>query len=438
MLRKDNKIKSDSLFQNKLIDIINLKHPLCKLASEVDWLEIEEALSKFYNSKKGRPALPIRLMVSLLLLKQLKNISDESVVALWVENPYWQYFSGCEYLHWNPPCDPTELVKFRNRIGIEGIEAIFKASIKIHGNKAEEAVIVADTTVQEKNITYPTDTKLHLKIINKCLMIANKYNLKLRQSYKRTIKRLQWSLRYINSAKRVNEAKKAMRKIKTIAGRLLREIKRNLSPEQLASWSRLIEIMEKILAQKKDDKNKVYSIHEPEVNCISKGKKHKRFEFGSKASIGMTAISGIIVAAVNFVNNIFDGDTLAPTIEQANRLRKKKVDKALVDEGCRGRENICGAEIIRAHRLKNDNYSKYKMKKWFGRRAAIEPVIGHLKSDFRLERNYLKGTDGDAINLMLSASAFNIAKRLNELIFILRLFIRNFLFKFDYYKLLFS
>jgi IS5 family transposase len=149
----------------------------------------EEAFSKHYSATMGKPAKPIRLMVSLLILKQLRNLSDENVVVVWSENVYFQYFSGEAFFVPKEPCSATELVEFRKRIGEEGIELIFKESIRVNGKDGDEDTLSADTTIQEKNITYPTDTKLHKKIIKKCIGIARAEKIVLRQSYRFTLKK---------------------------------------------------------------------------------------------------------------------------------------------------------------------------------------------------------------------------------------------------------
>ncbi len=425
MLTKSQSSNQNELFRNRLESIIDLKKPLCVLSTKINWSALEELFSKYYSKDFGRPSKPIRLMVSLLILKHLHNMSDESVVERWSENPYWQYFSGMEYFQWHLPCVPTELVKFRNRIGDAGVEEILKQSIEIHGKSAMEKEVIQDTTVQEKNITFPTDAKLHIKIIKLCLKLAISNNIKLRQTYTTTLKKLRWSLRYLNSPKRRKEALKAMRKIKTIAGRLVREILRKLNSEQLEKYKDLLDRMQRVLNQKRTDKNKIYSLHEPEVACIAKGKEHKKYEFGSKVSVTITKTNCIIVGAKSFLGNPYDGNTLEPSLEQVTRLRESPPARVLVDEGYRGRAKIGETEIVRAHRKKEDkgnkdeSHSKYKRKKWFNRRAAVEPVIGHLKKNYRMAINYLKGSIGDSVNLMLAATAFNINKWLKNLVFCL-------------------
>lgn len=420
MLKTQSKSPQSDLYHSKLEFTINLKHPICILAEKIPWKVFDTEFERFYRKDFGRPAIPIRLMVSLLILKQMFNESDETVVARWIENPYWQYFSGEEYFQWKIPCDPSELTRFRQRIGEKGVEKIFEISIKLHGKDGMETEVIPDTTVQEKNITFPTDTKLHLKIIKRCRALSNDYGIELRQSYRRVVERFRFETRYLRIPSRAKQARKAIRAIKTIAGRLLREIIRKLPQDLPQEVKQTIEVMQQVMQQKRDSKDKIYSIHEPEVSCIAKGKEHKKYEFGSKSSVLITKKSGIIVGAVNFRGNPYDGNTLEETLLQSERLRGVKAEKAIVDEGYRGRVKIAEAEVIRVHQKKKEKYSKYKWRQFFRRRASIEAIISHLKHDCGLVRNYLKGTVGDAINLTLSAAAFNFRKLLNKIAFIFR------------------
>lgn len=313
---------------------------------------------------------------------------------------------------WKFPIEPTDLVHFRKRIGKKGIEKIFKISIDLHGKKSKENEVVIDTTVQEKNITYPTDVKLHKKIIDKCVKIALKEDVELRQSYRRISKQLVIDQRGNRNKKGKTKARKSAKKLKTIAGRLTRELRRKLTKELLQRYEEEIKLFEKVLSQQKGDNNKIYSLHEPKVYCMSKGKAHKRFEFGSKVSIVLTKDSGIAVGAYNFEENIYDGHTLPEVLEQIKRLTEKEPKVAIVDRGYRGESKVGNTEILRPKRPKKKAtaYEKTKARKRFRRRAAIEPVIGHLKQDFRLSRNFLKGTQGDMVNVLLAAAAYNLTK----------------------------
>lgn len=398
-------------FYSTFEEQLSRSHPLYILANTINWEIFEEAFSKLY-SEEGRPAKPIRLMVSLLILKHLRNISDESVVEQWFENIYYQYFSGERSYACGVPCEASELVHFRNRIGVEGIELIFKESIRINGKDGQEDQGTTDTTVQEKNITYPTDNKLHRKIIKKCVSIADDNNIELRQSYTRTLKKLLMDQRFRNHPKNKGKARKADKKIKTIAGRLVRELERKLAPDEDQSF---LTLFKKVLAQKKSDSNKIYSLHEPDVQCISKGKEHKKYEFGSKVSITTTLNSGVIIGALNITQNVHDSKTLQPALEQQQRLTGITLKNTYVDRGYRGPKDVLGTTIILPDSPgKNRSaYEKQKLRKGFKRRAAIEPKIGHLKQDHRLSRNYYGGIKGDNINVMLAAAAMNFKRMMN-------------------------
>ena len=400
----------NSFLYQGLKELLNPKEPLYQLSEKIPWEEIEKEFGKYYVDF-GRPSKPIRLMVSLLLLKQIHNLGDETVVRGWVQNPYWQYFSGEREFQWKFPVEPSDLVHFRKRIGEEGVKRILKISIELHGKSSMEREVLVDTTVQEKNITFPTDVKLYKKIIDGCRKISKEAGISQRQSYKRVEKRLLLSQRNRNHPKNKKKALSSARKLKTIAGRVVREIERKLPKEKQWEYTEKLEIFNRILRQKKDDKQKVYSIHEPEVKCISKGKDYKRYEFGSKASIVLTKKSGIIIGAIS-CGNQYDGHTLPSALEQCEELRGSRPKVAIVDRGYRWKNKIGETEIHwpKPPVKRTTQYQKKKARQRFRRRASIEPVIGHLKSDNRLGRNFLKGTKGDTINLMLAAAAFNFRK----------------------------
>ena len=412
-------------FYSTFEEQLSHSHPLYILANQINWNIFEEAFSKLY-SEEGRPAKSIRLMVSLIILKHIRNISDESVVEQWFENIYYQYFSGEKSYACGEPCEASELVHFRHRIGTEGIELIFKESIRINGKDSQEQEATTDTTVQEKNITYPTDNKLHRKIIKKCMGLAEEENIELRQSYTRILKRLLLDQRFRNHPKNKGKAKKADKKIKTIAGRLVRELERKLPP---SLYQNTLALFTQVLAQKKADSNKIYSLHEPHVQCISKGKEHKKYEFGSKVSIITTKNTGVIIGAINIEKNVHDSKTLQPALSQQQRLTGSLLKNNFVDRGYRGVKEVLGTKIIIPDSPGKERtaYEKQKLRKGFKRRAAIEPKIGHLKQDHRLSRNFYKGIKGDNNNVMLAAAAMNFKRmmnkwKLNPLLFLLRFF----------------
>jgi len=414
MLAKKPVDKGTNLFYSSLSVMLNQKHPLFILSHQIAWSVFEEAFSVLYCLDNGRPAKPIRLMVGLLILKHLRNISDESVVEQWGENAYYQYFCGQQDFMPAAPCEASDLVHFRKRIGESGVELILKESIRINGKDGQQDQVSIDSTVQEKNITFPTDAKLHRKIISNCKAISKKEGLILRQSYTLVLKKLGIDQRFRNHPKNKGKARKADKKIKTIAGRLVRELERNLSKN--SSHLAKIDLFKRVLGQKRGDKNKVYSLHEPEVQCISKGKEHKKYEFGNKVSIIYTQTTGVIVGAVSFRNE-YDGHTLETALDQHEKLTGKRAQTAIADRGYRGKTTIGGTAISIPKPFNDKKLSKYKqikMRKAFRRRAAIEPCIGHLKADHRLGRNFYKGIVGDSINVMLAAAAFNFKRMINK------------------------
>jgi len=410
--------------------MLDSNDPLIALADMIDWDIFEEAFAKHY-SEDGRPAKPIHLMVGLLILKQLENLSDENIVLQWKRNPYYQYFCGMHEYIPAYPCDATELVKFRNRIGKEGVELIFATSVALHGKDAEEKRVIIDTTVQEKNVTYPTDTKLAIKMIHHLHKIAKKEKIQLRRTYVKEIKEHRIKLRFFRHPKKIKKAKAAMKRLKTITGILIRDLKRNMNETQLQKYQETFELFLKVSDQKQKDSNKIYSLHEQHIYAIAKGKDHKKYEYGTKASIVKTKKSGVIIGAVAHEKNEHDSKTLQAALSHANKYRTKKIKEATCDRGYRGVKEVDGTVICipGTPKKRDTKYQREQKRKKFRRRAAIEPVIGHLKSDHRLARNYLKGFIGDEINLLLAAAAFNFKKWMNRfllLIFVYRvaIFIR--------------
>jgi IS5 family transposase len=361
----------------------------------------------------GKPAKPIRLMVSLLILKYVRNISDENLVEQWSENIYFQYFSGEQHFQANIPCVPTELVAFRQRIGEPGVELILQESIRVNEPPEDNntgVVVSVDTTVQGKNITYPTDDKLYKKIIKKCWSIADKEAIDLRQSYTRVVKHLGNLQRFKGTKHGAKAARKANKKIQIIAGRLVREIARKLPLTTLGKHLPTLKLYQRVLSQKRGDSDKIYSLHEPNVKCYSKGKEHKKFEFGSKASVLIDQHTGIIMGAINFTQTLHDSKTLPEALEQYERLNGRHPKEVFVDRGYKGVKQYKDAVILVPKPDKN--ITKAQRRK-HSKRAAIEPIIGHLKQHYRLCRNYLKGIVGDNMNLILAAAAMNFKRRIN-------------------------
>jgi len=441
-----------NLFSGTFMDMLDSKDSLIVLADNFPWSKVENELGQYYSGI-GRPPKPIRLMVGLLLLKQLENLSDENIVLQFKRNPYYQYFCGYDEYQPALPCHPTELVKFRNRIGKEGFEYIFKMSVEMHGDAAEESQVIIDSTVQESNLTFPTDGKLAIKIIIHLLRIAKNEDIKLRRSYVKETKALRILLRFFRHPKKLTKALGAMKRLRAIAIIIMKDIQRKMSDEQLAIYSGRFEFYLKVLSQERNDKNKFYSLHEIDAYAINKGKDHKGYEFGTKASIAITKTSGIIVGAAAHKENIHDSRTLKPVLDNVHKNRSTPVEEAITDRGYVGIKSVSNnyeslwfvfqfiyftLELISIRKAllsiylkviekipiayntiisipgtvrKRDTKKELDIKREkFRRRAAIEPVIGHLKSDHRMARNYLKGFSGDETNLLLAASAFNLKK----------------------------
>ena len=403
---------SPSLFSS-LSDLLNSSHPLYQLADKIDWAKFDTAFEPLYSQNNGRPSKPIRLMCGLLILKHLRNLSDESVVEQWSENAYYQHFCGMQEF---TPCASSELVHFRNRIGENGIELIFQESIRVNNEEDDDHhhdTAFIDSTVQAKNITFPSDAKLHKKIVRKVLAIVHKLELPFRQSYTFVLKRIYRDQRFRNHPKNRKKALTADKKLRTIAGRLVRELKRNLGEN--TRYTGLIERFEAILSQRRNSRKKIYSIHEPEVQCIGKGKEHKKYEFGNKVSVIRSA-TGIILGAQSFRNE-YDGHTIEASLAQVERLTQRKIKILAGDRGYRGKKEVNGTQILIPDTPKQSDsrHQRRKKHKLFCKPAGIEPTIGHLKSDHRLGRNFYKGLIGDAINILPAEAAYNFKRAMKAL-----------------------
>ncbi len=416
MMGKDSNKRNFST-QIKLEDLLDKQHGLYQMANRLNWDYLIETYGPYYVENNGRPGIPIRIVVGLHYLKYLEQESDESVVEKFCENPYWQYFCGLEYFVHTLPCHPTTLVKWRNRVGIEGVEKLLEHVVdtaKREGFLPEKllARVNIDTTVQEKNITFPTDAKLYFKSCQLLVKAARCRNIVLRQSYIRVSKlALQKSQRY-SHARQMKRARKEIRRLRTYVGRLIREIKRKalVIDNEL---SRLLNIVERVYEQKREDKNKIYSLHAPEVECIAKGKAHKKYEFGCKVSIATTSKEPWIVSISAEPGNPYDGHTLKKTVANIEQITGVKPKEAYVDRGYKGNENY--PQDVRVFVSGKTRGLSISIKKLLRARSAIEPIIGHAKHDHGLARNYLLGTVGDKINAVLVGCAFNLRKMMRLL-----------------------
>lgn len=458
---------TDDFFRSRLDQMIDLRHPLAVLAQRMPWSQIEAALAPALAHKDrtgavveevglfggsaqlvgagvsaaGRPRLSIRLMASLLYLKHAFNLSDEEVVERWAENVQWQYFSGNEYYEPRPPCDATQLGRFRRVIGEAGVEELLKATIDttvttkaVRPNEFERVIV--DSTVQEKAIAFPTDSRLLEIARHKVVTAAKAAGIALKQTFAREGKALRRRAGGYAHAKQYKRLRRVLKRQRTVLGIVLREVQRKLeaatteSPVTVHRLQTVMERAERIRKQQPKDKNKLYAMHAPEVECIGKGKARQPYEFGVKASIAVTHRRGLIVGARTFPGNPYDGHILAAQLEQTSILLEDvgRVPKqVIVDLGYRGVDaDNPGVEILHRGRFKSMTNLQ---RRWLKRRQAIEPAIGHLKSDHRMNRCWLAGSLGDALHTVLCAAGYNLrwllraiaAGRVRRLFFALRL-----------------
>jgi IS5 family transposase len=418
------------MFQPLLSDFINMDHELVLLSKKINWSYFEKEFASLY-SHTGQPGVPIRMMVGCLLLKHLHNLGDETLAKAWIRDPYMQYFCGEAHFQHRFPFDPSDFVHFRKRIGEDGVEKIFRHSVALHGKQSQERMVLSDTTVQENDTTFPTDAKLYKKVIEGCNRIARREGIEQRQTYTRVSKQLVRNTYNGKHPKRKKQSVKAKRHLHTLAGRQVRELERKLSQEKQDEYRELITIYHKILLQRKNDKNKIYSIHKPFTDCIAKGKVHKPYEFGNKIGIVTTAKSLIITAIKAFLGNPHDGKTIAPLLEQIEQNQFTLPKEMIYDRAARGTKEIKGVKILTPGKaLKTDTaYTKRIKRKKFRRRAAIEPVISHLKFRYRMQQNYLHGETAPQINAFLAATAWNLQKLMKKLVEEVKKYFFCFLFR---------
>jgi transposase, IS5 family len=423
-LRETSFTADSDLFRQELSNLINLRHPLVQLSQKIDWPSCERRFGDLYAAGVGRPGHPIRLMVGLQLLKHTCNVSDEEVVATWVENPYWQYFCGEQYFRHDLPIDPSLMTGFRKRIGEAGCEFILGLTLSAGlatqtVAKSSLAVLNVDTTVQDKAVAFPTDARLLHKARLALVRLAKRQGVPLRQSYKR-IGRAAFvrSQRYAH-ARQFNRAGAHTRKLRTYLGRVMRDIQRKMhidgaTPTRMA---KLLQIARRIHTQPRKrsdgDPPKLYSVHAPEVECIAKGKAHKQYEFGVKVGIVSTSKESFVIAAKSLPGNPYDGHTLQACMDQAERVSGIKPEEAYADRGYKG--HGCNTDSFKVWLSGSKRGVTAAIERKIKRRNAIEPVIGHLKSDGRLARNFLKGVQGDAMNALLCGAGYNLRKILRKL-----------------------
>lgn len=385
--------------------LVDLDHELARLASAIDWTSLETAFGRLYVPDVGRPGIRVRLMAGLVLLQHTFAMSDEEVVKRWPENPYWQMFCGEEFFQHRLPIHPSQLSRWRKRIGEAGCEKLL--SLTIGAGKRTKTItesscekVIVDTTVQPKAIQHPTDTRLHYRALMSLVRVAKLAFLK--------------HGRYMK-AKQFRRARKEQKRIKTFAGRVYREPGRKLTDESYERRQRAMILSELVLTQKRTTKGKVYdrrkslwdSLHAPEVECLGEGKAHKPYEFGVKVSLAVTHKEGFVVGIQACPDNPYDGHTLDRQLEQVRALTGHAPKRVFVDKGYKGHK-VDRCEVF----LSGTRKLPPTLKRELRRRSAIEPAIGHMKADGNLGRNHLKGMTGDAMNALLCGAGHDRRKSL--------------------------
>ena len=408
--------RQDDLFRLRLEAIIDPRHPLVRLAAAVDWSVFDAAFEPLYYAGTGSPGLPTRLMVGLHMIKHMDGISDEMVCARFLDSPYVQHFCGEAFFRHDLPLDRSSMTNWRKRIGAEALEALLAESLATALRTGAMAArhmerITLDTTVQEKAVAHPTDARLLLKALETLVHMAKKNGIRLRQSYARTAK---WAAR--KAGELLHRGRRAVglreiRWLRTRLGRVIRDVERKIAGDT-ALRERFAEPLARaaiIRDQGPGTPNRLYAFHAPEVECIGKGKARKRFEFGVKVSVAVTnarAPGGqFVLGTLALPGNPYDGHTLATQLAQTTRITGVQAQRIYVDRGYRG-HNAPDPERVFVSRQKHGLTPTIRRE--LKRRSAVEPVIGHMKSDGHLARCFLKGAEGDAVNAILAAVGHNL------------------------------
>ena len=422
------------IFAYKLKDELNPKNKLYKLRSLIDWQILEDWCLKNIDVKKlGRDRNCNRIMISLLMLQSMNNTSDSLTAEEVKENMYWQYFCGYEYLEKNIEISESSIRRFRNLLGEEGLNEILKELIKVGVKtgavkKKDLESIIVDSTVQIKNIKHPHDAHLMSKSRENIVKLCNDFDISLNETYAKKYKFLILQLWKYKKDSKAKKRFKALKRLKTLLGRLIRKFEREVENRKLVlqiHHKEQLKTIKSIHAQsalngssKKEYKktNRVlYSFHATEVECIGKGKLHKPYEFGNKVSIAVSGKNNFVLCAKSFHGNPYDGRTLDQTVEKVRGILDcdLSIKKIFLDNGYKGNNFAEKGKIYSSGTKKKLDKSEKKMLK---RRSSIEPIIGHLKNFGRMGRNYLKGKVGDIINPIISAIGLNLRNISNHLI----------------------
>jgi IS5 family transposase len=409
------------LFRSRLDEIINMRHELVRLGALIDWEMIGRKLGDMHDDGPGQPPLPIRLMAGLAILKHTFNLSDEELVARWVENPYFQHFCGEEHFRHEAPFDRSSLTRWRQRMGEDRLEVLLQESLAVAVKTdavdlKDLSKVIVDTTVQEKAVTFPTDAKLLNRARVMLVKLAKRHGLKLRQGYPQVGKLALMKYQRYAHAKQWKRARRELRRLRTFLGRVIRDIDRQVrsSPSLNTIFRPKLFLAARVHAQERGQRGpKVYSIHAPEVECIGKGKAHKPYEFGVKVSIATTVEPSrggqFVLAAKALPGSPYDGHTLATVIPHVEAIVGNEIKRIIADKGYRG-HGAPAPYDMRVYISEQKRGVTKAIKRELKRRAAVEPVIGHMKSDHRMDRNYLIGPHGDAANAVLAAIGYNFRR----------------------------
>lgn len=418
--KKPKKQPQDQLFQVRLDVVCDPTNPLVKLADRIDWDGLDEQFAPLY-AEAGRPANATRMMIGLTLLQSLYALSEDDVVDRWSENPYWQYLCGETFFQHQPPIARSGLSKWRARIKSKGMEALLQQTLAVGlvtGAVKETSLkrVSVDTTVQPKAVAHPTDAKLLNRSRERLVRLAKKEGIDLRQSYQRKGPQAVLKAGRYAHARQMKRMGKEVKRLRTYLGRTIRDIERKTEGLSIPLKTEL-ELANRLLVQQRHDKNKLYSLHEPHVACISKGKAHKKYEFGNKVSFCVTNKEGFIIGAQGLEGNPYDGHTLKGTLDQVTKLTSTRPERCYVDRGYRG-HGVTDTQIFLSGQRRNVTPT---IKKELKRRSAIEAVIGHQKTEGRLGWNRLRGILGDKINALMAAIGYNLRLILRALSFLLQI-----------------
>jgi transposase, IS5 family len=425
--------RQKDLLRPALEAIIDLGHPLVRLAREIDWRFLDGRFAGVCTAGAGQPPLPTRLVAGLFILKHMHDLSDEVLCARWLENPYYQFFCGelsfCHQL----PFDRSSLTHWRQRLGEEHLVVLLQESLSV-AHKTGALVtrdlerVVVDTTVQPKAIAHPTDARLCHRALEKLVDLAQRNDVRLRQSYRRVAKRAAIMVGRYSHAHQFKRARRALKFLRIRLGRVIRDIRRKIAGNEglQARFADLLALAHQVRFQDHRQRgHKVYALHAPEVECIGKGKARAPYEFGCKVSIATPATKPkggqFVLHAKALHGNPFDGHTLGPVIADLEKLTGVETRRIHVDKGYRGHNH---KEKFRVWITGQVRRVTRPIRREMKRRAAVEPVIGHTKAEHRLGRNYLKGRDGDRSNAVLAAAGYNFSLLLRWLARLLRTLIR--------------